>query len=595
MTDANDTGVPPAEPVIVAATRHERPRLVYESAALSPDDIADDAERRADAYGHPDSEHVVVVDGFGARVVVERGHLELHDGVGEHRRVRRYAKVDAPRRVVVGIGTVGALSLRRPAVVRQGRDLGRGARRRRRHPGRRPTGARRRPAAPSPGARPLRAGRAWRSPGISSPRSSGARPRCSGLHLWEDDAASTFVDLMRGGRARPALIDEIRQPEAAAANVYFAAWERTVVVTLRPQGSAPDTRALAAVQRPPQLGQSGEPAQRHRPGRSGPQLRLQAGRDRSRARRPAYGSSDPAIGILHADVRGGRRSPATSWRRCARWSTPMCSAVLSGPLRKREFTEDARGVVRCLAPITHRLAEAMPSYAVALGPVVETRGRDPGRGFALRRERADGAQRGQAQGGGPSPGGCRAPSDHNSPGRRSWSQLRGDEATEASSYQAISEPAVAVAILPWVRRPVAGRERQGHGPDRVVPELSGRAPGGGWLLPSRSGTSRPPCASPSGPELLPTHTPEARASRSASMRAQRMAQSAYEPRITRGIDPEWYGATVQPLWRVSPCRPSPRPLASRPRLQRNGVPVEQPRTSGIGLRWRSWLGSSCPR
>jgi hypothetical protein len=45
--------------------------------------------------------------------------------------------------------------------------------------------------------------------------------------------------------------------------------------------------------------------------------------------------------------------------------------VLGGPLRKREFTEDARGVVRCLAPITHRLAEAMPSYAVVLGPVVE--------------------------------------------------------------------------------------------------------------------------------------------------------------------------------------------------------------------------------
>jgi hypothetical protein len=47
-------------------------------------------------------------------------------------------------------------------------------------------------------------------------------------------------------------------------------------------------------------------------------------------------------------------------------------AVLNGPLRKREFTEDARGVVRCLAPVTWRLAEAMPSYAVALGPVVET-------------------------------------------------------------------------------------------------------------------------------------------------------------------------------------------------------------------------------
>jgi hypothetical protein len=80
---------------------------------------------------------------------------------------------------------------------------------------------------------------------------------------------------------------------------------------------------------------------------------------------------DPAIGILHADV-AGRPSFACDLMEAVR---PVVDAyvldILSGPLRKREFTEDARGVVRCLAPITHRLAEAMPSYAVVLGPVVE--------------------------------------------------------------------------------------------------------------------------------------------------------------------------------------------------------------------------------
>src|ERR1700676_919924 len=76
----------------------------------SPADIADDADRRADAYGQGDREGVAVVDGYGARIAVERGHLELHDGVGGHRRVRRYTKLDAPRRLVVGIGTVGAVT-----------------------------------------------------------------------------------------------------------------------------------------------------------------------------------------------------------------------------------------------------------------------------------------------------------------------------------------------------------------------------------------------------------------------------------------------------------------------------------------------------
>jgi len=44
----------------------------------------------------------------------------------------------------------------------------------------------------------------------------------------------------------------------------------------------------------------------------------------------------------------------------------------AGPLRKRDFVEDARGVVRVMAPLSHTLAEAMGAYGLALGPVVET-------------------------------------------------------------------------------------------------------------------------------------------------------------------------------------------------------------------------------
>ena len=41
------------------------------------------------------------------------------------------------------------------------------------------------------------------------------------------------------------------------------------------------------------------------------------------------------------------------------------------PLMKTDFAEDRRGVLRVLPPLTHRIAEAMPTWAVALGPVVE--------------------------------------------------------------------------------------------------------------------------------------------------------------------------------------------------------------------------------
>jgi hypothetical protein len=43
----------------------------------------------------------------------------------------------------------------------------------------------------------------------------------------------------------------------------------------------------------------------------------------------------------------------------------------STPLRWRDFHEDRRGVVRVLAPLSHRLAEATPSYGRALAPIVE--------------------------------------------------------------------------------------------------------------------------------------------------------------------------------------------------------------------------------
>jgi hypothetical protein len=41
------------------------------------------------------------------------------------------------------------------------------------------------------------------------------------------------------------------------------------------------------------------------------------------------------------------------------------------PLTKADFAEDRCGVLRVLPPLTHRIAEAMPTWAQALGPVVE--------------------------------------------------------------------------------------------------------------------------------------------------------------------------------------------------------------------------------
>jgi len=335
----------------------------------SPADIADDADRRADAYGQGDREEVAVVDGYGARIAVERGHLELHDGVGGHRRVRRYTKLDAPRRLVVGIGTVGAVtfdalrwcSATGTSVVALGRDGGI-------------------LAAGPPGREDARLLRAqalalYTSTGVDICRyliteKLGGQARVLRFVFGEDDAANTVIDL-RDSVDGATSIDEIRQLEAAAANVYFAAWERkaTVRFVQADVPRIPDYWAKFNGRR--SAVNPGSPRSATNP--AGAILnyayKLAEIEAALAARRMGL---DPGIGILHADV-AGRPSFACDLMEAVR---PVVDAhvlgVLAGPLRKREFTEDARGVVHCMAPITHRLAEAMPSYGQAVGPTVET-------------------------------------------------------------------------------------------------------------------------------------------------------------------------------------------------------------------------------
>jgi CRISPR-associated endonuclease Cas1 len=541
MTDENPTGVPPARPVI-GRDEARQSRLVYESPALSPDDIADDVARRADACSYPDSEHVAVVDGFGARVAVERGHLELHDGVGENRRVRRYAKVDAPRRVVVGIGTVGAVSFDAlrwcssvgTSLVVLGQDgalLAAG-----------PSGRN--------DARLLRAqALALYSPsGVEVTRYLIAeklrgQAEVLGLHLWEHDAASTILDLANAVE-NAGSIDDIRQAEAAAANVYFAAWERRVVVTFARKDlpRIPDHWIQFNGRR--SSINPGSPRSATDPAGAALNYAYKLAEVEAALAARRIGL-DPSIGILHADV-AARPSFACDLMEAIR---PVVDAhvlgVLAGPLLKRNFTEDGLGVVRCLAPITHRLAEAMPSYALALGPVTETVA-----GILAKA----------------SPYDVNVPSVLSGAKHKAAARRRVDSESKAVT----AHPAAGIVTNSGTMRPPR-RRRTKPPASPPLPLKSCRGCGGRLSVESDRATARtewcPSCLAvrreevgSSLPEaarsaakrfaertgMLPTHTPEARASRSASMRAQRMAQSAFRAKDHPEFDPEWYRATIQP-------------------------------------------------
>jgi hypothetical protein len=52
--------------------------------------MADSLAAIVATYRRPDAAGVCVADGFGVKVIVERGALQVHDGIGQDRRTRRY-------------------------------------------------------------------------------------------------------------------------------------------------------------------------------------------------------------------------------------------------------------------------------------------------------------------------------------------------------------------------------------------------------------------------------------------------------------------------------------------------------------------------
>jgi CRISPR-associated endonuclease Cas1 len=514
---------------------------------LSTDqDIAEDAERRTEVYGQSDNHEVAVVDGFGARVLVERGHLELRDGMGQDRRIRRYSKVAPPRRVVVGVGTVGTLTLDAlrwcsqtgaPVVVlgKDGAILAGGP------PGRSDARLLRAQALALYGPTGVQVSRYLIAEKL------GGQSRVLGHIFGADNDAATLLDLAGIVTVSARSIEEIRQLEAAGANVYFAGWER-------------ETRAVFAGKDKPRI-----PA--HWSRFNGRRSFINPGSPRS-ATDPAGAllnyayrlaeieaglaarrlGLDPAMGILHADAIG-RPSLACDLMEPIRPVVDLhVLGLLAGPLRKRDFTEDNRGVVRCLAPLTHRLAEAMPSYAENLAPVVET--------VAAILASS-------------SPYDVKVPTALTRAKHKAAAKRRADSARKSGEAEAIPE-----ATGPNLGR-IAPRGRRRPKPSVSPPLPLQRCRGCGAKLAIEANRAKPrsewcpDCLSDRRQELgkslpssaraasdrferetgtLPTQTPNARKARAVANARQRIEELAFEESSSQvpGLDAAWFEIVVQP-------------------------------------------------
>jgi CRISPR-associated endonuclease Cas1 len=343
------------------------------SLVLTPEDVADSMAALTETYRRPDTAGVCVADGFGVRVVIERGALEVHDGVGPHRRSRRYDRATHGLRRLVILNAAGTVSL---DALRWCANLGVGV---------------------------LVLGPDGTAQFASTPRvTDDARiRRTQALAPFEPyglDVARWLMSRKIMGQGKIVLrrfgdavtaetigdlalasegvetIDELRQLEASAAALYFGTWSGRAECA--PTFATKDLRRI-----PP-----------HWSRYEGRRSVLASAASNRKAERPVNAmlnylyslveaeailacqvvGLDAGLGIVHSDAKG-RQSLALDIMEPVRPEVDafVLDMVERRTFRKAEFTETADGHVRLLAPLTHELAETMPQWAKSLGPIAE--------------------------------------------------------------------------------------------------------------------------------------------------------------------------------------------------------------------------------
>ena len=308
---------------------------------------------------------VCVADGFGVRVLVERGALEVHDGVGPHRRSRRYDRATHGLRRLVILNAAGMVSLDAlrwchaldVGVLVLGSD---GTAQLALTPRMTDDARLRRIQALAP----------FEPYGIDVARWLVSR-KITGqgklvLRRFGDSVtAETIADLALATEGVE-TIDELRKHEASAAALYFGTWSGRAECA--PTFATKDRRRI-----PP-----------HWSRYEGRRSVLASAASNRKAERPVNAmlnylyslveaeailacqavGLDPGLGIVHADAKG-RQSLALDIMEPVRPDVDgfVLDMVEQRTFRKAEFTETSDGHVRLLAPLTHELAGTMPQWA----------------------------------------------------------------------------------------------------------------------------------------------------------------------------------------------------------------------------------------
>ncbi len=338
-------------------------------AAMSPARRAE----RAREWGQPRTPmrkrgEVVIVDGFGVTIRVDRGQLSIIDGAGSTRKERRFGRATADLSRLVVLGGTGTLSLEAirwlasvgAALVCIDRD-----------------GTLMVTSAPSKAEAKLRRAQAlapYTDSGLTIAREllgaklDGQRQLLDRLDVDDPHPRRVLERSLASVEAATSVPGAVAA-EAEAAAAYWGAWG-DVEVRFQPadQRRIPEGWRRFGARTSP-IG--GGPRMAVNP--AGAILNYLYALVEAEARLACLTIGlDPALAIVHADTRGRDSLPLDLMESVR----PSVDRYLLAFLRDRvfrasDFFETGRGNCRLLSPLTHELAETLPAWRRLIAPVAE--------------------------------------------------------------------------------------------------------------------------------------------------------------------------------------------------------------------------------
>ena len=312
---------------------------------------------------------VLGLSGYGIRVAVERGHLYIEDGIGTERRKARFSRATSGIKRVVVLGHSGTVSFEAlrwlndigAAFVQIDADGGLVS------------------AAGPFGLDDARLRRAQamalsNGVGLQIARDLIERKLKGQMDVlgWFKDAASKLVavKLAWAKLDRTGSIEDLRLVEGEAARAYWGAWERLPVRFAKREAERVPEHWLM-------FGTRSSPLSRPSPRRAANPANALLNyvyaivEAETRIASIAVGL-DPAIGIMHADLRA-RDSLACDLMEAIRPQADefVLDLIRNREFRKTDFFETREGICRVLPPLNQELALSALKWRKAISPVAE--------------------------------------------------------------------------------------------------------------------------------------------------------------------------------------------------------------------------------